>query len=114
MSEAFRLWLSQELDRRKWSHREFARQSGVSQTQISAVIAGDRKANADFCVRAALTLDISLDYVLKLAGILPGQPAQITPGPVTQEIVALVESLPPDKRRQILAYARFIASLDEE
>lgn len=109
MSEALKFWLVQALDRRGWSHRELARQSGISQTQISAVIAGERKANADFCIKAALALDESPDYALRLAGILPpAAPAESSDDSILQELVELARNLPPEDRQQILDYVRFI------
>ena len=109
MSDKLQTWLQEETTRRGWSYRELARQAGVSQSNMSRVVTGDMPASADFCIKVATALDITPAYVLTLAGILPDEPTPASTGPITSEIMHLVENLPPEKRKQVLEYVRFIS-----
>lgn len=110
MSERLKQWLATELNRLNWSHAELAAKAGVSRALVSRTLRGDMPASADFCIKVALALDdVAPEYLLRLAGILPGEPTQITPGPITLELLAIVETLPPELRQQVLSYAKFIA-----
>lgn len=105
MSEALRAWLSGELERRKWSQRELARQAGVSQTFISQVLSGDAHPSVPFCHKIAAALGEAPEKVLRLAGILPTS----TGGDdsIVQEITEIARSLPPEDQQEILNFARF-------
>ena len=46
--DGFQDWLSQELQNRRLSQRELARQSGISQALISQTLSGDVSPSADF------------------------------------------------------------------
>jgi transcriptional regulator with XRE-family HTH domain len=109
MSEALRLWLSQELDRRGWSHRELARRGNISHSLVSKTIAGDMPASADFCIKVAQTLEASPEMVLRLAGILPPTfPASPSDDKMLQELVELARNLEPEDKQQVLDYIRFL------
>jgi transcriptional regulator with XRE-family HTH domain len=110
MSDTFRLWLSQEIDRRGWSHRELARQTGLSQTFVSKTLAGERKPSVNLCNKVAQAFDVSPETVLRLAGILPpAAPASPEDNQILQELVEFARTLPAEQQQQILEYARFIA-----
>lgn len=99
-------WLVNELGRRRWSHSELARRAGLSQVQVSGVIAGQRSPGCEFCIKVAQALGESPVLVLVLAGILPPQ----APGDdsTIQETVELLRNLPPEERLQALDYIRFL------
>lgn len=104
MSDKLRAWLSKQLEKRGWSQRKLARQSGVSQTFISQTLSGDVKPSVNFCYKIAQALDESPEKVLRLAGILPAnQPEDDT----LQELIELARSLPPEDREELLKYAKF-------
>ncbi len=63
-------WLSKRLEEEGWSHRELARRMGVSQTAVSAAIAGGG-VRPDFCKRLARVMNEPLQNIYRLAGILP-------------------------------------------
>ena len=111
MSEKLRAWLQQETNRRGWSYRELARQAGVSQSNMSRVVTGDMPPSADFCIRIATAFDEPPVKLLKLAGILPDEPALTESefGPVSREILQLVQNLPLEQRQQVLDYVRFLS-----
>ena len=75
MSDKFRAWLSEELDRRGWSQSELARRAGVSQFAVSSVISGNRNAGAEFCIKIAQALNEPPEKLLRLSEILPPLPA---------------------------------------
>ncbi len=109
MSEALRLWLSNELNRRSWSHNELARQTGFSQTFVSNVLKGDRKPSVNFCNRVAEALEVSPDMLMRLAGLLPpAEPASPADESIIQELVELARNLPVAQQRQLLEYTRFL------
>jgi plasmid maintenance system antidote protein VapI len=105
MTDELRTWLSQELDRRGWSHSELGRRAGVSQAAISSTISGDRKAGADFCVKVAHALGESPEKVLRLADILPMSPT--SDNATLQELIELAQNLPLEDQDELLKYARF-------
>ncbi|GAB4446308.1 MAG: hypothetical protein Kow0031_28960 [Anaerolineae bacterium] len=107
--DTFRQWVVAELNKRGVSYRQFAKQAGVSHTLVSRTLSGDMPASADFCIKVATALDIAPVYVLTLAGILPDEPVAASPGPVTLEIVRLVENLSPEQRQEALRYLRYLA-----
>ena len=114
MSESLRLWLSQELNQRKWSHNELARQTGFSQAFVSNVLNGERKPSANFCNKVAKALDVAPEMVLRLAGILPPtEPASPTDDATLRELIELSRNLPPDKRQEVLRFVRFLYQQNE-
>jgi transcriptional regulator with XRE-family HTH domain len=109
MSEALSLWLSQELDRRGWSHRELARQTGFSQPLVSKTLSGERKPSANFCNKVAQALEVSPEMLLRLAGILPpAAPGSPADNSTLQELIELARNLSPEEQQQSLDYVRFL------
>jgi transcriptional regulator with XRE-family HTH domain len=104
MSEAFRTWLSEELNRLSWSHRELARRTGLSQSIVSKTLSGERKPSADLCIKAANATGHAPETVLRLAGILPESSDDST----LTEAMDTLKSLPPDRRKQALDYLRYL------
>ncbi len=109
MSEALRIWLSQQLDQRGWSHRELARQTGFSQALVSKTLSGERNPSANFCTTIAQVFETSPETILRLAGILPAiTPAQPSDDSTLQEIVELVRNLSDEQRVEALRYIRYL------
>jgi transcriptional regulator with XRE-family HTH domain len=104
MSDAFRDWLTSELDKRHWSQRELARQTRVSQGSISLVLGGARP-SADACIKIAEAFGESYWKVLTLAGILPL--TSTSDDPTLQELMEVAQSLPPEDREELLKFAKF-------
>jgi transcriptional regulator with XRE-family HTH domain len=108
MSEALRFWLSEELNRRGWSHRELARQIETSQSFVSRIIKGENPPSVNFCYRIAQALEVSPETVLRLAGILPpASPGQPSDDSTLQELVELARTLTPENRQDVLEYVKF-------
>jgi transcriptional regulator with XRE-family HTH domain len=106
MNDKLTAWLSEETEKRNWSHRELARRAGISQTAVSTVIAGQRKAGWDFCAAIAKALNESPLKVFQLAGLLPPTPLS-EESPILRELWNLVQDMPEAEREEILKYARF-------
>ena len=107
MSNGLKAWLIQELNARHLSQRELARQSGISQTRISQTLSGDIPLSADFCIIVAQALEVSPEYLLRLAEILPAEPAT-SENAITQEITELLKNLPPEQQQEALNYIRYL------
>jgi transcriptional regulator with XRE-family HTH domain len=107
MSDKLRTWLSKELEKRRWSHGELARLSGISRPLISQVLAGDVTPSADFCIKVAQALNEAPEKVLRLTGILPSHPTSDDDS-ILAELHDLVENLPPQRRKQALDFLRFL------
>lgn len=105
MSEALRAWLSEELERRKWSQGDLSRQAGLSRPFISRVISGDLSPSVNFCHKIAAALGEAPEKVLRLAGILPTSMGG--DDSIVQEITEIARSLPPEDQQEILDFARF-------
>jgi len=48
---AFGKWLLEELSKRRWSMREFARRCEVSESTISRIVSGKRNPSSELCRR---------------------------------------------------------------
>ena len=107
MSNRLRVWLTQELKVRQLSQRELARQSGVSQTRISQTLSGDIPVSAEFCIKVASALEVSPEYLLRLAEILPSESA-VSENATTQEIIELLKNLTPEQQQEALTYIKFL------
>ena len=107
MSESFRLWLQQELNRLEWTHAKLATKAGVSRSLVTRVLLGNADPSADFCVKIAKTLDQPTERVLRLAEILP--PGLPEDNPDLQELLTIFQTLPPAQQKQVLEYVQFVS-----
>lgn len=105
MSEELRAWLSEELERRHWSQRELARRTGFNHSFVSKTLAGDRSPSKDFCLKVAQALGEAPEKLFRLAGILP--PSE--DDPTIAELNDMIRNMPPEQRREMLKYARFLS-----
>lgn len=105
MSDELRVWISEELERRHWSHRELARQSGLSNSLVSKTLSGKMNVSITFCYKIAKAFDVPPEKVLRLAGILPTGPA--SDEDTLQELIELARNLSPEDQKEILEYVRF-------
>jgi len=105
MSDELRVWLTQELERRKWSQRELARQADISRAFVNRVLSGDISASVNFCYKVAQALNEAPEKVLRLAGILPISPT--SENDTLQELIELAKNLPQEDQKEVLEYIRF-------
>lgn len=106
MSEALRAWILDELDQRKWSRRELARQATLSHAFVNRVLSGDLGPSVNFCQKIAVALGESPETVLRLAGILSTTPPS-EDSPMLQEIIELTRSLPSEDQKEVLDFVRW-------
>jgi len=109
MSEAVKQWIAQELDKLNWTHAQLATQAGISRPLVSRTLRGDMPPSCEFCIKVAIALDVSPEYVLRLASILPGEPTGADDSPIVQEIAGIAANLPLERRKELLKYARYLA-----
>ncbi len=106
---AFGKWLLKELDTRRWSMREFARRTGVSESTISRIVSGKRNPSSSLCRKMAEVLRVPPERVFREAGLLPDYTED---SPKMKEALYLFRKLPEDERRRILLIMRTL--LDEQ
>ncbi len=107
---AFGKWLLKELDARRWSMRELARQTEVSESTISRIISGKRNPSSALCRRMAEALRVPPERVFREAGLLPNYSDE---SPRTKEALYLFRKLPEDERRRILLIMRTLLEEQE-
>lgn len=93
-------WINEQLRERGWSMRELARRADVSHATISNVMNGQTQPGTSLCVKLAVALDVSTDYVLRLGGFLP--PAT-TDAEDEAQILSYWREAPPESRPTVLA-----------
>lgn len=71
MKSAFLAWLQTALQDKQWSISELARRSGVSQSHLSNIISGNRKASAATLTALARAFNLPAEMVFAKAGLLP-------------------------------------------
>ena len=111
MGEKLREWLSQELDRLNWSHRELARKSDLSQSIVSKTIRGDRNPSAEFCIKVATALGQPPEKLLRLADILPDTQED---DPTLTELFDSLRNMSSEQRKEVLRYVHFLQSRQDE
>lgn len=97
-------WVKDQLQKRHWSIRELARQSGLSHSLISQALNDRITISNNFCLSIARAFGVPPEHVFRLAGILPDLPDTQT----VNEITELAKNMPEDKQKQLLDFARFL------
>jgi len=97
-------WLQAEMDNRGLTQAELARLAGVTRSAINGVLTGNRGPGNDLCVAISRALKLPPELVFRKAGLLPPVP-QITE--YTEEILHLINKLPPEDQEEILELLRF-------
>ena len=63
-------WIRSELDKRRWSCKELARQANVSPATVYMFLNGQRSATYRFCTRIANAFGVPKERILRIAGLL--------------------------------------------
>ena len=108
---AFGKWLLGELDRRRWSMREFARRCDVSESTVSRIVSGKRNPSSELCRKMAEVLQLPPERVFREAGLLPHSPGD---SPAAKEALYLFGQLPEDERLRILLIMRTLLEEQEQ
>ena len=107
MSDKFSNWLKEELEKRKWSGNDLAKESNLSQPVISRVLNGKRKPTPDFCAEVAKVFGEPPEKVLRLAGIIPPLPTSEN-DQIIAEIIEVLRSMPIKQRQEVLRYVQYL------
>lgn len=106
MKSGLLTWLEDALAERQWSISELARRSGVSQSHLSNVISGNRKASAATLTALARAFNLPAELVFAKAGLLP--PAKQSLDELEQEWLHIFSQATTEKeRRELIIRARF-------
>jgi transcriptional regulator with XRE-family HTH domain len=108
---AFGRWLLAELETRRWSMRELARQTGVSESTISRIVSGKRNPSSRLCREIAGALHVPPETVFREAGLLPDSDED---APGVKEALYLFRELPDDEQRRILLIMRALLEEQEQ
>lgn len=100
------------MKKRRFSQGALARESGVSQSVISHVLAGEKRATADFIIKIATPLEAEPVALLRLAGILPPLPKDDSP--LASEATELVRSMSEQKQRRAVSLLRWLNQESDE
>lgn len=98
-------WITQELDRRRWSRREAARRGDLSGSILDKVISGESQPGMTFYKGIAKAFNISLVDVLIRAGEV--DPRDLTDDSLNEHF----SHLTPQQQRMVL---RFIESITQD
>lgn len=98
-------WIIEELERRDWSQRKLAKEAGLSHTQVSNVLAGNRNVTFEFCQAVATAFGESTENVMRVAGLLPPLPS--SGDQLLDQVVETFKRLPMEKRKAVLEYAHW-------
>jgi transcriptional regulator with XRE-family HTH domain len=86
--EPFFTWVTKERDKRGWNDAELSSAAGMSQSNFSLIMSGQRNVTFDFCLKLSRAFRIRPEIVLYQAGLLP-QPA-ITKDELTDDEIELI------------------------
>ena len=97
-------WITEKLEQRGWSVREFGRRIGVSPSHASRVANGQVTPSFKLCNEIARAFEVRPQEVLALAGLIPPEPAEVAG---EKKMLRLFRELPEGDRQDILQYAKF-------
>lgn len=109
----FRDWIKQQARLHGLSQRALGRAIGMSQSYVSDVINGKKPPSVEFCLKLAETFEETPEYVLRLADILPDSSGPDGDDPTLTRLLDLAGQLTPERRKQLLDFARFLR-LDQD
>jgi transcriptional regulator with XRE-family HTH domain len=75
MSDNLATYLNAEMDRRGWSLRQIARRAAISHTTVVKMANGIGRPEVETCQALARALEIPVEDIFRLAGILPAAPS---------------------------------------
>lgn len=105
MDDKLSVWLTRELKKRGWSHRELSRRAKVSQTAVSEAISEGRNVGCDFCLKIAKALGEPPERIFRMAGLLPALPME--DDPTLRSLIEFARGLPAAERLEMLRYVEY-------
>lgn len=106
MKSSFLAWLQTSIDDKQWNISELARRSGISQSHMSNIFSGNRKASASTLAALAKALGLPAEFVFAKAGLL--SPAKGALDELESEWRHIFTQAATDKeRRELITRAKF-------
>lgn len=106
MKSAFLVWLQAAIREKEWSISELARRSWISQSHLSNIFSGNRKASAATLAALAKALGLPAELVFAKAGLL--SPAKGALDELESEWQHIFSQAATDKeRRELITRAKF-------
>lgn len=96
-------WLNIEMGKNRISQAELAKRADLSQAIINKVIRGERMPGTEFCTKIARAFKYPPEFVFRIAGLLPKEPASDA---MIAELDFLVRQLPTDQQNELIEIAR--------
>jgi plasmid maintenance system antidote protein VapI len=104
-------WLKQEIDRRGWKGREFARQIGRSPTHAHRLITGAERPSPKLCREIARVFGVTEQEVMRRVGHLSDLPDDYDKAQ-EQELIEIFQGLSYSDRKMLIEFAQFLFSRD--
>lgn len=102
MSEKLVDWIREQLNERDWSQNKLAKEAGLTSSQISRIMNGQRP-SPEIARDLAKALNVSADFVLEMAGRLASKEKRT---PLIEELIGLFVQLPSEDREAEVATLR--------
>lgn len=100
----FPQWLQKKMDERGWGQSDLAREARINRQVIWGYLNRKRgKPDEDQLKAIARALEIPLEEIYRVAGILPPEPE---PDLLTKAIMHLVRDLENDEKNEVLEYVK--------
>ena len=96
-------WLIAQLDDRKMTQADLAREAGVSRAAVSDVISGRRQVGTELATSIAKAFKLPVEQVYRAAGLLPPAPDL---NEEAEQIMHEVAKLSKSDQEEVLAFIR--------
>lgn len=101
-------WLEQQLREKNWSIRELGRRSDINASDISKILSGKRKPTLETYAKISEGLELPLERIFRIAGILPDD-EDIDDGPLSaREIWEMSKRLSAEQRKEVLDFLDYL------
>ena len=108
---SFSQWLQSEINKKGMSQADLARKSGISKAYISRIFSENRSPSAETLKAFAIALNAMPETVYRAAGLLPAETEKKL---IIEELLFSLSHLTEDQQKQLLQYAKFMLSSEEE
>jgi len=101
VNNGFVEWLENELQQRRMTRADLAKEAKISQSSLSLIYSNRRGIGNEICDAIAKALRLPPETVYRAAGLLPPKSER---DELIEEILHAMEDLDDDERRGLLAY----------
>src|SRR5919197_1715731 len=99
-------WLKDEMQRRRWKPADLARESGITNAQVSRILNREQDAGRQACRAIAAAFEVPAYEVFVHAGLLPPQLARTA---MIERIVKMLQELPEEDQEELFELAKWKA-----